>query len=297
MNCWESVILIYLCCIPSTLVIMKAPLFLFISLFLICVFSGCRKSSYSYNSELPCGKINGDVKKVVDTTYTVVNGEIAHPLRTSEYCFDSCHRLTEEQYCVYYTANDDEGVNVSICYRELIKNRYDLDGRKVESHKKCSVYENDSVSNTAVSMLLAKWEGDSEIWDVSSTDESGEVLNQQIHRQYEKNKILTKFADDVSQAEMNTTQFFDESGNLVETCVSDGNGMEIHTVYKYNKENQLVEIIKCQANSDQIHKTVYQMDEYDNEGNWMKRTELNENNEIKTITRRRIEYRMSINSK
>lgn len=270
---------------------MKTPLFIFVTLLLVCLLSGCRKSRYFYNSDLPCGKVSGDIKKVVDTTYIVTNGEITHPLGISEYSFDSCHRLIEEQHCLYSITSTDEEVSLSIRYREVIKNRYDWNGRRVESHKKSYTCGKDSTQVTE-SMYLAKTDGDNEVWNVSSTNEKGEVLNTQMLRQYEKNRILTDYTGDIFPKKPRTIQQFDESGNLVECRFSDGTDMGDRTIYVYNEANQLIELFRSQDNPRELYKIVYQMDEYDNEGNWLKRTELDENNEIKSVTRRRIEYRM-----
>lgn len=267
---------------------MKTPLFLFITLFLICMFSGCKRSSNYYHSELPCGKVNGEVKKVTDTVYTVSNGDVMYPLKTVAYCFDSCYRLVEEQYCSYSTEETGEDTSVSVCNRVWIKNRYDLDGRKVESHTNSYRYEGDRVLTASVSMHLTKLDGDCETWEICSTDENDRVEHTQLHRQYRKDSVLTKYSCEATREEQQCTRVFDGSGNVVAYNSSDGS----NATYIYNAENQLVESLSYTAHADKACKTHFQMDEFDNAGNWLKRVELDEHNEINYITRRKIEYKI-----
>lgn len=299
MNCWDSVILIYLCCISSILVIMKMPLILFVSLFLICMFSGCEKSSGYYHVELPCGKVNGDVKKVTDTVYFAIDGEMMYPMRTSEYQFDSLHRLVEEHYCFYYRDEKGEAdADVSVEHRRVVKNRYDRNGRKVESRSCYYSYNESGVDSMPMTMLLISSDGNNEVWEQTynvAESEKEYFAPIKINYCYEKDRLTIDYLEDNSNGSMQMVRIFDDEDNLIESSGKDGDNLIESTTYKYNEQGLLIECVSLPyeiTHSSAGEKTYYQYDEFDNEGNWLKLIELDENKNARFITRRKIEYRI-----
>lgn len=269
-NCLESVILIYLCHIDNCAITvihlifntMKAPLFFWFVICLICIFSSCGKGKCYYHSEIPCGKVYGSVKKVTDTVYNVVNGEMTYPFQTSEFHFDTLNRLVEMHNCIYRVEKDEVGeeVGVSIISRQISKFRYDRNGRKVENNIMNCSYENDTVYSDSTLQRLVVQNGNSEKWEMVLIDQEGERTTIEAFWKYEKDQIIMDVIDADTQKEQHFIRVFDEQENLVEIRCVDENGDSFWRVCKYNEENQLVEVIsKPLSYSDEINKVYFEI--------------------------------------
>lgn len=270
---------------------MKTPLILFITLFFVCMFSGCGKGSCYYHDELPCGRVNGNVVKVTDSVYTVLNDEHPCLLRTSEYSFDSLQRLVEEQTLFYFTerGRDGAGSDTSILHRSMVKNRYDRNGRKVESHNSYCTYNDNQTQTTSYSMKLIDLKGNREVWEQAYDMVNGKKLSlapTMITHLHKKDRLIVDCVN-VDQTKSRLVRIFDHEDNLIESCAYSDNTLVYSTIYTYNEDNLLIE---SQTTSGQTTRYLY--DGFDNEGNWLKLTEFDEDKETRYITRRRVEYKI-----
>lgn len=271
---------------------MKAPLLLFVTLFFICLFSGCEKGKCYYYDLNSCNELKGNVKKVTDTTYQVTDGEITHLLSVKELHIDSLHRLIEQIDSYYDTEVNEEGevVNVSITSRFVSKYRYDRDGRKVETHNCHYTYISDSERIMSSSMRLVNLKNNIETWEhIYNVPENEKEYFPNViqYCRYKKNSLELDYEEENLQGVESVVYIFDDRKNMIEaSCVIDR--MESKVIYKYNEDNLLTESVDCQSGIT----TYYQYDEFDNEENWMKMTELDEQKEIQCVIRRRIEYRI-----
>lgn len=271
---------------------MKTPLFLLVTVYIICSLSGCReKTCYYYNEQL-CGEVKGEVKKVTDTLYSAVDDGLMYPQQIREYHFDSLRRLTE-YHCSYFCTERDESGEVtgtSVAHKLATKYRYDIDGRRVESRTNAFIYHTDSVYTVNTFMRLAILEGNNEMWEIDIT-EGGHTRKERLYRQYSEGQYLEDY--ERGEERVRTLYLFDEKKRLIETRSVNDKSEYPWTTYKYDNDNQLVEMKDMPIpSSNEVYTTYYQPDEFDNKGNWLKRTELNGNKEIRYVVRRRIEYRI-----
>lgn len=270
---------------------MKAPLILLVTVFFICVFSGCREKTCYYYSEQPCGEVKGNVKTVTDTVYSVFDMGMTRPLQVREYHFDSLQRLVEEHHTFYCTDRDENGKEIatSIAHQHNSKHRYDRDGRKVESNISSSIYRSDSIYTIRTSMRLAILEGNNEMWEIDIT-EGGYTRKERLYRQYSEGQYQEDY--EKTGERIRNLYIFDEKKRLIETRGMNSETEYPRIKYKYDDDNQLVEMknmpIPALNTTSTFH---YELDEFDNHGNWLKQVELDEKNEPRTIIRRRIEYR------
>jgi len=225
----------------------------------------------------------------------VVDGEMTYPSQMNEYHFDSLSRLVAVNYSIYRIETNEleNEVGVSMYHRQVIKYRYDRDGRRVESDTKNYTYQSDVMKMNCISGYLVSLDENNEKWEMTTTNEDGGIAASEMFCRYEENQISVNVIDSDAQKEEHIVRAFDAKKNLIEIRHMDDKDETFCMMYKYDENDQLVEMDhRGLPDSDEIIKTYFEMDEFDNEGNWLKRTALDENKEILHITRRRIEYRI-----
>lgn len=271
---------------------MKAPLFLFFTILSICIFSACGKSKcYYYDDDSSCRNLKGNVRKVVDTVYQV-QGQLLYPCRTTEDTIDSLHRLIQSDSYSYNVTFDEDSniINTAISSRYEIKNRYDRDGRKVESHTCFYMFDEDSVKTMCSSKRLLKHKDNVEEWvEEHDVPQPQKVYfaDTRINYWYEKQRLTIEYLSDDPEEVMSFIHIYDEHKNMIESrTISGKERKESRTTYKYNQDHLLIEAIDSETGI-----RTFRYDEFDNEGNWLKLTEFDGDGEITYITHRRIEYR------
>lgn len=270
---------------------MKTPLILLVTVYILCAFSGCREKTCYYYSEQLCSGVLGDAKRVVDTLYAATDGEFMYPQQIREYHFDSLQRLTEYHCSYFCTERDASGeiTDISVAHKLAATYRYDIDGRRIESHISSFNYLVDSVYTVRTSMKLATLEGNTEMWDVDIT-EAGNTRREQLYRRYSEGQYLERH--EKGGESVRTLYLFDEKKRLTEIRGVDDENEYLRAAYTYDTNNRLIEMKDIpNPNSNEGCTVYYQFDEFDNEGNWLKRIERDENKEIRCIVRRRIAYR------
>lgn len=272
---------------------MKTPLFLFFTFLSICIFSACGKGKcYYYDDDSSCSNLKGNVMKVVDTVYQT-QGETLYASHTTEYTIDSLNRLVQSVNCRYNVTFDEDGniINTAVSSRYELKNRYNRDGRKVESHTCFSIFDGDSVKTMCSIRRLIKHEGNEELWEQVydvPLPEKEYFADTRINYKYEKQCLTIDYLNDDPDEVMSTIYIYDEHKNLIESrTVSGKEKKESRTTYTYNQDNLAIEAVDTETGI-----RTFQYDEFDNEGNWLKQTEFDEDGAITYITHRRIEYRI-----
>lgn len=272
---------------------MRTLLVLLFTLYVVCMLSGCRTEGSYYHTEHPYGKVKGHVTKITDTIYSTLEGEIRYPLRISEYLFDSLQRLVEEHHSYYYTERNRDGVthDTSIESSRVVKNRYDRNGRKVEITDSVCVFAEDQVETTTTFMRLTNLKGNREAWELTSyvygmDKEPSPAMK--INYLHEKNRLTLAYTNDDNEEEC-LVSTFDNKGNMIEFRIQGKESAEdsIKYTYKYNADDLIIE--KATQSGETI---IYRYDEFDNDGNWLKLTELYEDKTIRNITRRKIAYHL-----
>lgn len=87
-----------------------------------------------------------------------------------------------------------------------------------------------------------------------------------------------------------TTYDFDDNGNLLKTEYYNGNQFLVNTtIKKYNDKNDIIEENFNEYKRDYEYTSTFKY-KYDSRGNWIKKTEYNEEGKIVKITKREIEY-------
>ena len=275
--------------------LMRTPLFLFFIVFTVCVFSGCKNAKCHYHNEQACGQLKGNVKKVTDTVYAYVNADSLPLLQIVEYHFDSLNRMTEESVRFYNPGISDtsDETSTSLSRTQISKHRYDRNGRKVETHVKSCTYIEDSIFTTQMFMRLQQLEDNHEVWEMSLSDsQKGDSVTYALDKYYTNDTISVSTVDRETEKISKTVLVFDEGKKMIEKRETDEEGNLTWVLYEYDKNDQLSGIRqKPLPELDDIFVTTYRHDEFDNEGNWLKRYEYDEKHGLINIIHRRIEYR------
>lgn len=262
---------------------MKSPLLFLTIIFAICICSSCRNTSKCYHDEKPCGELKGAVKVVTDTIYQYVGNEAILPAQVAEYQFDSLNRLVEEQLCLYNTVlnEEDNGHSITLSHTRTIKNRYDREGRKVEIHAKECAYEEGKAKTVYTTMRLAQLDGNHEQWDMTQRENGTEdSIVYKVDKYYTKDSISIVQTNLHTNTSTEQVLMFDGCHNLIEKLLTNEEGYIQQLVYEYGDNRQL------KGTED----TTYRYDEFDNEGNWLKRYEYDNEKRMLTVLHRRIEY-------
>jgi len=275
---------------------MKTPLFLFFTFFAIHLFSACEKTPCYYHIDKAYGYIKGNLKTVTDTTYAGTDTDFMYPLETKEYRFDTLNRCVEMKQCSYRnTMNEADGsYHTSLETYQLSKFRYDIDGRRVESHYQSCYYLTDSVVTYELASVLSGLDVNHEKWDMTLREGNGEEKKIRVDRHYTKDTLSVIYLELESQRKDQNIYIFDANENMIEIHENyreDGENV-LRRAYTYNEYNQMVRSAQGIGNNPIDHNVVlYQQTEFDSEGNWIEEILTDENGDTKGITRRRIEYR------
>lgn len=263
---------------------MKSPLLFLTLVFAVCICSGCRNTSRCYHYEKPFGDLKGNAKMITDTVYGCLGNETVLPVQVVEYQFDSLNRLTQEQMYLYSTSVNEEREECSttLCHARTIKNRYDRDGRKVEIHTKQCAYQEESTNTTYTAMRLIQLEGNHEKWEMTQLEGGAEdSIAYQVDKYYSKDSISIVKTNLHTNVKTEQLLVFDEYHNLIEKLLTNEDGSVQQMLYDYEESKQL------RGTED----STYRYDEFDNEGNWLKRYEYDDEKRMLTMLHRRIEYR------
>jgi len=104
------------------------------------------------------------------------------------------------------------------------------------------------------------------------------------------NKIECFFYDSDNVLESKETHKYDKNGNEIEYCSYDQNGVfEEKTTFKNNQMGNLIECNIYDSENVLESKETYEYNDFDEKGNWIKRTKF-EDNIPKLVTNRNIEY-------
>lgn len=117
--------------------------FFFLITFLWCILFNTSCTRNYYHNESPFGYLKGNVKKVTDTVYNCAPDGSLHVLQEVDYYFDAVNRLTEEYVNTFsiHDANGEKECDTNlVSFRNTI-NRYDRNGRRVETKIKSCVYQ------------------------------------------------------------------------------------------------------------------------------------------------------------
>lgn len=82
---------------------------------------------------------------------------------------------------------------------------------------------------------------------------------------------------------------YNEKGNLVEEIEKEGNQFKFRSLYTYDKQNNLLSTKVFNANNDYFFGARYEY-EYDDQGNWTKKTKYNVEDKAEEVTLRSISY-------
>lgn len=139
---------------------------------------------------------------------------------------------------------------------------------------------------------MVKAEGDHEKWELITSDSlknENTVLNMDIF--YDKDTISVIYAEGETE-KSRQLRLFDNNKNLIEKKEISPTGEQAWAIYEYEKDNTLHKIRQNpHPDIGAIYVTLYKNDEFDNEGNWLKRYEYGENGTLINVIHRRIEYR------
>lgn len=295
---------------------------IFIVLFLIALlFSACKKMESQFNSDLLKAKLKGKVKSIStrdsngffysNITYNQSGYEIETDIKESDFPKHSRYKRDENNNII---EKEETGSNEGDAYKTLNVYKLDTKNNVIETKEY-------NLNGGLESVISYKYDDKNNILEENMTyNNSGSPY---ISRKYkykydEKNNVVEKL--DVDELDFNlsrTTYKYDANNNVIFQQQTQKDGKRATTeIFKYDQRNNKIEEGKCydlKANQFQMNYFVYDENdnliqesaknldgseyykinykyEFDNQGNWIRRTSDNNADYPGYIVERTIEY-------
>jgi hypothetical protein len=245
----------------------------FVALFAFCCSSKKSDLSELSKSDLEAANLKGKVWKIQKTIHTV-GDNCKCPAAEKDECNQASYVYNEKGNLIESCDIDNNG-NIDFTYKYI----YDKHDLCVEIDK----FSGDILRGKEVNTIQG-----GKIMEIKTINEAGRMINLYKYK-YAGNElsegkilnksgnVLTTFHNDYVNEQLTSRTVKDSLGNVLNI-----------TKYNWNSNNDKMETITSIPNDNSEYKIIFEY-EYDNEGNWIKQTQLF-NGEIVKIVMRVITY-------